>query len=569
MVDASGIASKYKYLFKPPGANVSPLILLTTALLTAIVIEQTDFVLTELLAWLFSLAIAPLMMNVVTSKTVFKGSKVVNLRRLNMLSLLANYFSLAASLIGFLYLVTTSGQQVSWRAYFASVSLAGNVRVTVLSIYEGPLKGYSVGVSEVLLRYLVALMRSELYHPATISLAVTLSVPIGSIVLLSKRFSGTTSMRLAKGFATVILSGDSNLLERELRFLATRRDFSSTALAFETSSGKRLVLLVTDFHFGPFRNVGSSMMNYQAELEFSRRGMEALVVKGCAGHDADIVDSSSVSRVLKELADGVAECNGPSSGSLSVLPQRLIDGISMIGFEACGRSFVAVTLHPKPMEDFPKALEDPFRSLGVRLIDPHNSFEDGYKGLAEPELERVQRALESYLKSDRISGKPRVALVREVPEDLSPTEGLGPSGMAVLGLEAGGVRVALAVVDGNNALPEVRPAVIEAVKEAGWDQVEFLTTDTHAVNGVRLGGRGYKTVGEVMGSKALAERLGRLAKRALNSLEPAEVRVLDITHTDVPTLSEEALERFSVLMQRSIVAYLALLVASGSIPLLL
>ncbi|MEN3048006.1 MAG: DUF2070 family protein [Candidatus Caldarchaeales archaeon] len=570
MVDASGIASKYRFLFRPPGADFAPLLVLATALATALVVELAVLSPTELVVWASWMALLPMAVNLVSSRTVYAGSRVVTLRRLNMLTLLENYFGLAASLAGAGYSVLAQNDQGTWRAYLASVSLSGYVRVTVLAAFEGPLRGYAVGVAEVLVRYLVAAPRPELHHPVAISLAATFFAPAASLAALSAGFSGTTPLRLARGFARTILAGDPGRLERELMLLSERRDFASTAIVFRTASGKRLALVVTDFHFGPFRNVGSSMLNYQVELELSRRGFEALVLKGCAGHDADVADSGSVRRVVAEVADSVAGHAGPPSRTASILPQREVDGVTLVGIEACGRTFVVATLHPMPMEDFPKSLEEPFTGRGVRLIDPHNSFMDGYNGLSDRELSGIRAALDRFLSSSaRVTGRPKVALAREVPEDLGPTEGMGPSGMSVFGLEVNGYRLAMAVVDGNNALPEVRPLVLEAVRGEGWDAVEFLTTDTHSVNGVKLGGRGYRTIGESVSAGAVAERLRRLARDALRSLEEAEVSVVEAAHRDVPALSGDALERLSGLTQRSIAVYLALMGSSFLIPLLL
>lgn len=570
MVDASGIASKYRFLFRPPGADFAPLLVLATALVTALVVELAALSPTELVAWASSTAILPMVVNLVSSRTFYAGSRVVTLRRLNMLTLLENYFGLAASLAGMGYSVLAQGDQGTWKAYLASVSLSGYVRVTVLAAFEGPFRGYAAGVAEALVRYSVALPRPELHYQVVVSLAATLLAPAASLAALSTGFSGTTPLRLARGFARTVLAGDSGHLERELVHLSGRRDFASTAVVFRTSSGRRLALVVTDFHFGPFRNVGSSMLNYQVELELSRRGVEALVVKGCAGHDADVADSGSVMRVVTEVADTVASHKGTPSRTASILPQREVDGVTVTGFEACGRTFVVATLHPMPMEDFPKSLEEPFSGVGVRVIDPHNSFMDGYNGLSDRELSRIRAALELFVgRSDRVTGRPRVALAREVPEDIGPTDGMGPSGLSVFGLEVNGYRLAMAVVDGNNALPEVRPAVVEAVREEGWDAVEFLTTDTHAVNGVSLGGRGYRTIGEAVGAGEVAERLKRLARRAVGSLEEADVSVVEVAHREVPALSGNALERLSRLTQRSIAVYLALMVSSFLIPLLL
>ncbi|MEM1954848.1 MAG: DUF2070 family protein [Nitrososphaerota archaeon] len=567
----SRIAAKYRYLFRPPGSRLAPVLILLTAALVGAVLGQGSLPPQQALLWVLSLGIGPIALNLLASVTAFRGSDVATVRRLNMMTLLENYFILAGSVIGALAALVLGTPRIAYGALLASLSLAAYVRTTVLATFDSRRwKGVVAGVTGSLVRAPLGLVREELALPVIASILWGLSLSALSVILLSLGPEGLSPIRLAAGFVGVILGGRAESLERELRPLMERKEFTTTALLFDCASGRRVALLVTGFHFGPFRNVGSSMMNYLIELELSRRGVDGLVVKGCSGHGADLFDGSEVRRVAVEVAEALSEVPaGVRSATLSLLPQREVEGVKVMGLEADGLTLVVPTLNPEPMEDIPPELERLFPQGRIRVIDPHNSYHDGYDGLGEGELRRIARAIGELLGSERVKGFVRVALVRKIPEAYGPHDGIGPSGLALLGIEVGGKKMALAVVDGNNALPHVRDEVLGVLKGDGWDFAELLTTDTHAVNGVRLGGRGYRPVGEGVSAKEVAEVFRQLSAAALAGLERAEVSVVEVKHREVPVLVERAMEKFAALMRRSIAIYLLLMALSALIPLLL
>ncbi len=570
MNSTSRIAAKYRYLFRPPGSRLAPVLIVVTSVLTGVVLERGLSDPSGLAVWLLSLGLGPIAVNLIASRAVFGRSVIATGRRLNMMTLLENYFLLAGATVGTLSALATSSPGLAYSAFLASLSLSAYVRATVLSTFdERRWKGIVAGLAGSLVRVAVGLTREELALPSLVYVLWGLSLSIVSVGLLSLGPEGLSPIRLAVGFVGVILGGRAEALEGELRPFMERRDFRSTAVLFRCASERRIAFVVTRFHFGPFRNVGSSMMNYLMELELAKRGIDGLVVKGCSGHGADVFDGSEVRRVARELADALSSgfVRG-GTASLRLLPQREVQGVKVTGFEADGVTFVVPTLNPDPMEDLPPELEQHFSENGVKVIDPHNSYMDGYDSVGEEELRRIRAAVEELLRSERISGGVRVALVKKVPELYGPHEGIGPSGLSFLGIEVGGRRTAIAVVDGNNALPHVRSEVVNVLRGNGWDYAELLTTDTHAVNGVALGGRGYKPIGEAVGAREVAEAFAQLSSKALEGMEDAEVSVMEVVHREVPVLGERLMERLAALMRRSIGIYLLLLFLSAAVPLL-
>ncbi|MEM3907875.1 MAG: DUF2070 family protein, partial [Nitrososphaerota archaeon] len=168
-----------------------------------------------------------------------------------------------------------------------------------------------------------------------------------------------------------------------------------------------------------------------------------------------------------------------------------------------------------------------------------------------------------------VCGKFLIGVKRTVPINYGLSDGVGIGGFALLGFSISGKRLALAVVDGNNALPSVRNAVVERLRNDGWDMVELLTTDTHIVNGVSLGGKGYYAIGEKITVKEVSETFGKLSKDLLADLKEAEVKYIKIRHEFSKIFSEDMLARLAKKSSYLLTIYLVLMVLSFFIPILI
>jgi len=115
----SRIAAKYRFLFRPPGSRLAPALIFVTSALTGVLLEGGIPTPTGLAVWLLSLGIGPIAVNLILSRSVFGKSVVATGRRLNMMTLLENYFLLAGAAVGELLAFATSSVRrsgSSWRS---------------------------------------------------------------------------------------------------------------------------------------------------------------------------------------------------------------------------------------------------------------------------------------------------------------------------------------------------------------------------------------------------------------------------------------------------------------------
>jgi putative membrane protein len=152
-------------------------------------------------------------------------------------------------------------------------------------------------------------------------------------------------------------------------------------------------------------------------------------------------------------------------------------------------------------------------------------------------------------------------------------DGIGPLGIRVLIFKNENYSTALIVLDSNNAVPEIRERILEDAKNLGIDYCEVLTTDTHIVNGIKLGGRGYHPLGEVIPIEVVSSSVVQALKRAMLNLKEMEVSRVSTTFRSVKVMSNEFLEEASEKTFKSLklfyITTLLTLITSGLITLFL
>ncbi len=565
---AEYLASKYKYIFAIPGSRFSDLLVLATAGLAG------------LLAWLImgdggasfaavfaALGVVPLLLNKAATR-IFRGLPLHSTyRRLVQATLLTNYPALAI-------LSISLGAEMLWGVYglqttlfsalFAAVSY---LRVTLTSVIDGDRARIAVpwSLAEPLTSSLLMTIGLQPSSPVLLPLSVTLGAATGSatIILLGRKDrDGVSSLRLARGLSKLMLESDPNPLEDALEGLGKSVEkVSELFLLKGLRTGRLVALVVLPFHMGPFRRLGSSMLNWLVEAEASRRGFTAIAVKGCSTHRSDIISSRQATLIAREI---VSRIEAPSDGwsrEAALYPQIEVDGSHSLTLELAGRRIAIISLHPRPMEDLPEEVAAFADEYNVTVIDPHHSFSPNCKKLREEEISAVMRlAKDCASLGDGWRGSLRFSVAQSGVGSARYDQGIGPCGFSLLGLEIGGKKVALTVVDGNNALPHLRGALTSSLKEQGWEEAELITTDTHAVNGVILGGRGYVAVGEKISQEEVLETFSKLSRETLESLEEAEAKYLRVVHRGVMIYTDEAFRSLARRVRRHAALYLGLLI---------
>jgi putative membrane protein len=138
------------------------------------------------------------------------------------------------------------------------------------------------------------------------------------------------------------------------------------------------------------------------------------------------------------------------------------------------------------------------------------------------------------------------------PEEFTLRDGLGPGGITSLVVNVAEQKTAYVVIDGNNMLSGLREELISLLKSKGFHEAEIFTTDTHAVNAVVLGSRGYHPVGEVMNREILFNRILSVTEDTALTLEPCSSGCVQILVPEVRVIGEERLHSLSTLVDSAL-----------------
>ena len=404
------------------------------------------------------------------------------------------------------------------------------------------------------------------------------SLSLLATTLLNKLYliDGLKPMSLLSGMLAVFLDGRKEWLEELAETLNDEADVRVEILLFRERGASKpfLALIIPDFHPGPFRDFGSSALPYMMVEELRSRGVEAVVVRGLSSHTKNIISSKDCEMIAKAVAEAVENC-GEGFEARAGAPERLSLGDAKATFIPVGDTrLLLLTLHPKGMEDIPPSIHDGAADEGLIPIDAHNSFSNGVKELDGARLRELSELVrKASMLKPRIFEGLRAGYGRAAVDEYGLEEGMGPLGVSALVVGSGEQLAALIVLDGNNALPEVRSRILERLKPLKLSAAEALTTDTHIVNGVKLGGRGYHPLGEVVPAELLAERAYQAASEAISKLKPVEVKRVHLNFKGVKVMSDEFLAEASEKTYRCfhlfVIALAASPIASAALTLLL
>ena len=128
---------------------------------------------------------------------------------------------------------------------------------------------------------------------------------------------------------------------------------------------------------------------------------------------------------------------------------------------------------------------------------------------------------------------------------------LTENGMGLFLIQTGDKKSALVLADANNSVPGLRGEVSKALGAAGYNLVEFCTSDSHklAARGMTVE-RGYEALGEDTPVSSLAEAAVKMAKLADSRLASAHYSSAKMS-AHVRVFGSKALEEFATIAQSS------------------
>ncbi|MEM1967038.1 MAG: DUF2070 family protein [Nitrososphaerota archaeon] len=565
---ADYLASKYKYLIRVPGSRYSILLILSTAAIIGLFAGQlSGKPASSMLYSMAGFSAVPLTLAVL-SKKIFRGAPLhSNFRRTCQLTLLSNYILVAVLIVSYIYELI--GSRIFAPAVSATLASIVFIRLTLTSAIDGEkgLRIVSWSALEPISAAFFISIATGLPVPNVVLAAPFVGAAPASFVLLylsRPDRDGISSLRLARGFTSLMLEGNPAQLEETLKVLGSMERRVTDAFIFKgKTSGRLSAIIILPFHMGPFRRMGSSLLNWLIESKAESKGMRIVALKGCTTHRSDMISSNDAARVADEVVSHVSNIGDGWGAEAALFGEERFGEARAIALELSGRRLAFVSLHPSPMEDIPEETADFAGEYNVSVIDTHNSFSPDFKRLTPKNLEDIQNLLRSIGGlGEGLRGPLKFSISRAGFGGFDPKREVGPCGYSLLAFEVCGKSIALAVIDGNNAHPWVAEALKDGLRRLGWHQAEVLTTDTHSINGVVLGGRGYYPVGEHTSREELLHIFERLSREAASSLEETEASFTRIRHSEVRLFTAETLERLANRVRKHVTIYLAHMVAA-------
>ncbi|MEF8783642.1 MAG: DUF2070 family protein [Haloarculaceae archaeon] len=336
---------------------------------------------------------------------------------------------------------------------------------------------------------------------------------------------GVSVLDFIQGFIGHIAEG-SRELESFFEEIGEDALVPVTVLSFRRTGGEEKARFVLPMiHPGPMGEIGGG--NLPVRVAKSTDGL-GFPPHATAGHDFNLVTEHEVDTICETAEHAYQRIEYSDTATR---PVRVTEGEATLIGHAFGEDALLVnTFSPTCADDVEYAVGlsamSEARSEGledVLLVDAHNCND----GLDSEDLGHVVPGSERSFDMIQGTGRlgERLAGLDQHPLRLGtawdetpwePADGIGPLGIRVAVVEAGGHTTAYVLVDGNNMEPGLRERLIEAVDAV--EAVEVMTSDTHIVNTVEA----ENQVGEGIPEADLLDLVRSLVDRAVADLEPVE-----------------------------------------------
>ena len=277
---------------------------------------------------------------------------------------------------------------------------------------------------------------------------------------------------------------------------------------------RKYLIVVSDFHPGPFRNVGGGILVEKLVARGLRSGYDVIFIHGVGSHERDPVSSEDVEKIVDEVFRTASSLRAEKIGG-GLTPGRLeVGDIKITAYSlGVGPPLAIVSRVNSASDDIPLEIAERIDNKGFVLVDAQNKF-DGALRWTEEDVVSLQKALD-VLSGLEPCGDFEIGIGRADTSLVDPLRlELGAGGIAAVVTRCGARKNLLLVFDGNNMDSTFYKKLIDRFA-GSYDLVEAITTDTHASTGMGVGGGGYRTVG----SGIRHEELFRLVDKAVAAAE--------------------------------------------------
>ena len=398
-------------------------------------------------------------------------------------------------------------------------------------------------------------LEAHLDGVALVSGAISLALIVAFPALLKRKKTsrGYDALSLFRAFMKTWAAGLPDDLEGMIAGHSEETEAPTKVLRLRTRSGDTFMVL-PGVHPGPFYPIGSYDLPGIISREFKDIGA-VMTLHRPGGHERNLAtraDTMEYAKGVKELAKSIvpnregALLRGPLHGRVG----KATASVTAFSNDA----LLTISFAPYGSDDLDTGVEVAMTELGsevgfdVSVVDAHNSISEG---LESPETSDPgwMRLLEAAWRKEAKGFD--AAYVHSGEVGFEGNGDLTENGIGLLMIRSGTTKSVLILADANNSASSLRAEVQSALDAAGYDLVEFCTSDSHnlAARGLTVQ-RGYEALGEATPISAIAELAVKLAKLADSKLAPAEYGSAS-EGRKVRVFGANALDEFAAITQTS------------------
>lgn len=337
----------------------------------------------------------------------------------------------------------------------------------------------------------------------------------------------TKSMLLARSFLELWFAHNPSYFEGILRKFSETKSLWVKAYTVVKEGMLKGIILTSLIHSGPFRNAGSSkyisVLRNALEKEFK---VPTIILHTTTTHVNDLVSSVELGYVKNKVIKGIKEDTGVRIESIGLITCNIANGYGVLYIPFEHAPMLILFKNSNGIDDLPETLSRKVESyigkFGLKdifIVEAHNSVPNELRFI-EQEIEEFNKLVYNSINSSELPCKYplEIGIGEVVDNNLLKCPDLCSSKIQALIVKSGEKLLALAIVDGNNALESFRKEVISKVRELGIEYVELITTDNHERTGMITGKHVYVPVGASPCRKRIIANIMLAIKKALNDL---------------------------------------------------
>lgn len=519
-----------------------------------------------------SLLVAGLIVDCAISKLLLGRDEIYDLRRTATLSLFSSGLWFFFILLGDIAAVFSSNP--SWWVRLCLLGFSAMLIFRLIVFNSTSSMGYRRLIWPSILQPLLSIVpflviwaridysiSFQMYVFLIFALVVSMIASYAFLLLIDRvgrQSLGVPSLSLFRAFLLNWIVGLNGPFEGFLEKLGKDENVELSLLKFDSSKTK-VAVVIPSVHPGPFKNIGSSflpsLLKSSLENEF---GCIACVPHGLFGHELDLASQAQNLKVVRQVTEAM---NFKASDAKASPFVSVTNGLATACCQIFGDlGFLSITLAPKTTEDFPQELgllvRQEAKKLGLTccaVVNAHNSIEE-MNDMPDSALDSLRAvAVDCLRKAVTMRRMPfEVGAATVLPKEFGLREGMGAGGITIIMVKVGDQKTAYVVIDGNNMVSGLREEILSALHSIGVDVGESYTSDTHSVNALILGKRGYNPIGAATDHAKLIGHIKEAALVALSNLELVKAGYRSITVSNVRVIGEERLEALSLLTDRGL-----------------